>query len=97
MLTSMLTYDIVWRTVRNLQAFDTGMPTPALVKLINEGSIPNGRAFVPGCGRGHDVFALASPDRHVVGLDLVEEGIRQGTQVNSDRPTEILWLRKASL
>lgn len=55
------------------QAFDTGSSSPALQRLIDSGEIPQGRALVPGCGRGYDVWALASPNREVVGLELSEK------------------------
>ena len=48
--------------------WDAGGPSPAIVAVAD--SLPLGRALVPGCGSGHDVFALASPDRHVTGLDV---------------------------
>ena len=47
-----------------------GGPSPALLKLIAEGSIPKGRALIPGCGRGYDVYALAERERIAVGLEL---------------------------
>lgn len=53
----------------NLTPWDTGKPAPALVDLIKSG-IPNGRALVPGCGRGHDVYCLASNEREAVGIDI---------------------------
>ena len=55
--------------------FDTGTPSPYLLHLIKEKQIPEGRALVPGCGRGYDVIALASPTRTAYGLDLVEEAV----------------------
>ncbi len=51
-------------------AFDTGSPSPCLIKEIEEGRVPNGRALVPGCGRGYDVYALATSERIAIGLDL---------------------------
>lgn len=52
------------------QLFDAIHPSPLLVKYIQEGKIPNGKALVPGCGRGYDVTALASEDRHATGLEI---------------------------
>eukprot|EP00596_Hydrurales_sp_CCMP1899_P005758 CAMPEP_0119040280 /NCGR_PEP_ID=MMETSP1177-20130426/10154_1 /TAXON_ID=2985 /ORGANISM="Ochromonas sp, Strain CCMP1899" /LENGTH=218 /DNA_ID=CAMNT_0007005181 /DNA_START=203 /DNA_END=856 /DNA_ORIENTATION=- len=54
------------------QAFDTGSASPVLVQLIDANAIPEGRALVPGCGRGYDVLALASAKRTVIGLDIAE-------------------------
>jgi Thiopurine S-methyltransferase (TPMT) len=45
-----------------------GNSSPALLKLIAEGKIPNGRALIPGCGRGYDVLALASENRIATGI-----------------------------
>jgi Thiopurine S-methyltransferase (TPMT) len=45
-----------------------GNSSPALLKLIAEGKIPNGRALIPGCGRGYDVVALASKNRIATGI-----------------------------
>ncbi|KAJ3359328.1 hypothetical protein GGF32_009451 [Allomyces javanicus] len=50
--------------------WDKGTASPALVKLINEGRIPEGRVLVPGCGGGYDLVALASPTRFAVGVDI---------------------------
>lgn len=58
------------------QRFDTGSPSPLLVHYIqNTHFIPHGRALVPGCGRGYDVTALATPHRSVLGLDIVQLAI----------------------
>jgi cyclopropane fatty-acyl-phospholipid synthase-like methyltransferase len=54
------------------------------VELLKEKAnlIPNdGNVLVPGCGRGYDVFLLASPERKVVGLDLSETCIQQCLEV----------------
>ncbi|GAQ82794.1 thiol methyltransferase [Klebsormidium nitens] len=50
--------------------WDMGDVTPVLAQMIAKGEVPTGRALVPGCGSGYDVLALASPERHVVGLDI---------------------------
>ncbi len=57
------------------QLFDTGTVSPLLQKYILESKIPSGRALVPGCGRGYDVTALATPDRYVLGLDIAEKAV----------------------
>ena len=49
---------------------------PALQQLIDAGALPGGRALVPGCGRGYAVAALASPTRHVVGLEISPSGAK---------------------
>ena len=57
------------------EKFDTQSPSPLLAKFIKEDRIPNGRALVPGCGRGYDVTALAAPGRYVLGLDIAEKAV----------------------
>ena len=42
--------------------------------------IPNGRALVPGSGRGFDATALASKDRYVIGCDIVPLAIQSANQ-----------------
>jgi hypothetical protein len=40
----------MWNKGLNVgDAFDKGCPSPLLVKYIDEGRIPNGKALVPGC------------------------------------------------
>ncbi|TVU12554.1 hypothetical protein EJB05_46205, partial [Eragrostis curvula] len=51
--------------------WDLGKPTPVIEHLVRSGTLPKGRALVPGCGMGYDVVALASPERYVVGLDIL--------------------------
>ena len=50
--------------------WDEGQSPPALRRLLAEGRVPSGRAFVPGCGTGYDLATLADVDREVIGLDL---------------------------
>ena len=53
-------------------AFDARRVEPAFEALIATGTLPVGRSFVPGCGRGYAVAALASPERSVIGLEISE-------------------------
>lgn len=41
------------------------------------GMIDGGKVLLPGCGSGHDVFALASENRRVVGMDIAETAIQR--------------------
>lgn len=64
--------DLEWerRYAENDTPWDKGTPAPPLVSYLQMHSIA-GRVLVPGCGRGHDVRALAAQlDTHVVGLDI---------------------------
>ena len=53
--------------------FDAEAPCPAFVNSLSEPWVPaNGRALVPGCGRGYDLVALLSTGKfaYVTGLDV---------------------------
>ena len=66
------------------ERFDALSPSPALWKLIQENKIPDGRALVPGCGRGYDVAALASRSRYALGIDIVDKAVEDAnTYLNS--------------
>jgi len=56
-------------------AWDMGSPSPALQKAIDSNTIPDGRALVPGCGRGYDIKALATSRRYVLGADIVPKAV----------------------
>ncbi|KAK8512121.1 hypothetical protein V6N13_097201 [Hibiscus sabdariffa] len=66
--------------------WDLGRPTPVVLHLRDTGSLPMGRALVPGCGTGYDVVAMACPGRYAVGLDISEEGIKKAKQMSSSSP-----------
>ncbi len=57
-----------WQTANT--PWDAGASPPILAELVQEKKLPEGRAFVPGCGAGYDLVTLASPTRHVTGLDV---------------------------
>lgn len=61
--------------------WDLGKPTPIIEHLVKSGTLPKGRALVPGCGTGYDVVALASPERFVVGLDISSTAVEKAKQV----------------
>jgi SAM-dependent methyltransferase len=50
--------------------WEKGEPHPALIDFLVENGPLEGEIFVPGCGSGHDVRALTTPNNHVVGIDL---------------------------
>ncbi|KAL6839578.1 hypothetical protein ACP4OV_030517 [Aristida adscensionis] len=60
--------------------WDLGKPTPIIEHLVRSGTLPKGRALVPGCGMGYDVVALASPERFVVGLDISGMAVEKAKQ-----------------
>ncbi|KAL0382004.1 UNVERIFIED_CONTAM: putative thiol methyltransferase 2 [Sesamum calycinum] len=77
-------WDKCWED--GLTPWDLGSPTPVLVHLNDTGSLPKGRALVPGCGSGYDVVAIASAERHVVGVDLSDNAIKRATELSSRSP-----------
>ncbi|XP_051127889.1 probable thiol methyltransferase 2 [Andrographis paniculata] len=69
-----------------LTPWDLGSPTPLLVHLHTTGSLPKGRALIPGCGAGYDVVAIACPERHVIGIDISESAIKKASELSSGSP-----------
>ncbi|GMH28040.1 hypothetical protein Nepgr_029883 [Nepenthes gracilis] len=69
-----------------LTPWDLGKPTPILQYLHQTGSLPMGRALVPGCGSGNDVVTLACPERYVIGLDLSDIAIRKARELSLSSP-----------
>jgi SAM-dependent methyltransferase len=55
--------------------WDEGGPHPALRDFIAEAGPFHGRILVPGCGRGHDVRAVSTPENQVIGLDIAPAAI----------------------
>ncbi len=61
-----MTWEDRWRDGNT--PWDAGAPSPTVLRLRD--ALPRGRALIAGCGSGHDVFALAGPERHVTALDI---------------------------
>ncbi|KAF3557700.1 hypothetical protein F2Q69_00010613, partial [Brassica cretica] len=61
--------------------WDQGRATPLILHLLDSSSLPLGRTLVPGCGGGHDVVAMANPERFVVGLDISEKTLKKASEV----------------
>ena len=75
--------DLDWqrRYEENDTPWDKGAAAPPLLAFLRKTPI-SGRVLVPGCGRGHDVRALAAcPDVRVVGLDLSPRAIAQAKEL----------------
>ncbi|CAN6456511.1 unnamed protein product [Victoria cruziana] len=66
--------------------WDLGQATPMVIHLVQSGSLPKGRGLVPGCGTGYDVVEMASPERHVVGLDISEKAMARSREIFSSAP-----------
>ncbi|XP_068635503.1 probable thiol methyltransferase 2 [Aristolochia californica] len=77
-------WDKCWE--KEITPWDLGRPQPIIVHLLNSGTLPKGRALIPGCGSGYDVAAIAAPDRFVVGLDISETAIKRAKELSSSLP-----------
>ena len=66
-------YDWAERYARNDTNWDLGAPHPELAARIAAGEMKARRAFVGGCGRGHDALALARAEARVTAIDIVPE------------------------
>jgi SAM-dependent methyltransferase len=63
--------------------WDKGTPAPALLQFLQRRQF-SGRALVPGCGRGHEVRALATQSNlTVVGLDLAPTALAQARELSA--------------
>ncbi len=72
--------------------WDLGQPSPNLQRLTDE-YVPRGaRVLVPGCGRGHDVCALAGKGLAVTGLDFAPEAIEAARALASQKGVEAEWV-----
>ncbi len=57
--------------------WEKGKPHPALLDFLATDGPLAGEIFVPGCGSGHDVRALSTPQNHVFGIDLAPFAIEK--------------------
>lgn len=72
---------------QSVTPWDLGEVTPIISELVRNGGLPPGRALIPGCGSGYDVAALATPDRHVVGIDISETAVARARKIASAGPS----------
>ncbi len=55
--------------------WDRGDASPALAAWLASGALAPGRTLVPGCGRGHEVIALARHGFAVTALDFAPSAV----------------------
>jgi SAM-dependent methyltransferase len=62
--------------------WDKGAPAPPLVDFLQTETM-EGSVFVPGCGLGHDVRAIAaaSPAARILGLDLAPSAVARAREL----------------
>jgi len=63
------------RYVENDTPWDRGQPSPALLRWVED--LKPCRIVVPGCGRGHEVVALARRGFDVIGVDTAYTALNQ--------------------
>jgi len=56
--------------------WEKGAPSPGLLEYIENNPPILGDVLVVGCGFGHDVRAISSPENEVIGLDLAPSAIQ---------------------
>lgn len=84
-----MTWEEAWQEGRT--GWDAGAPAPALIDFLEGGTDWGGKALVPGCGAGYDVFALARHGFEAHGLDIapsvvqVFEGKRDEASISADQ------------
>ncbi|XP_024368637.1 probable thiol methyltransferase 2 isoform X1 [Physcomitrium patens] len=61
-------WDQLWK--EKVTPWDLQGVTPVISQLLKDNKIREGKVLVPGCGGGHDVVAMGSAARRVIGLDI---------------------------
>ncbi len=69
---------------RDEMPWDHGEACPGLVQWLKQNRL-SGRVIVPGCGRGHDVRAIANacPEAEVIGLDISPRAVELAQAMNN--------------
>lgn len=61
--------------------WDKAAPAPELARIFQQGCL-KGNVLVPGCGRGHDVRAIANAGASwVLGIDLAPSAVRDAQEL----------------
>lgn len=78
-----MSWERAWREGRT--GWDAGASPPVLEELVADGALPDGRAFVPGCGAGYDVLTLAESGLDVTGLDVAPTAATRFEALRAER------------
>lgn len=70
--------------------WDTGVPDPHLVELVQAGSLAPGRVLEVGCGTGTNAIWLASRGFEVVGIDISPRAIARAEAKVRGEPAHFL-------
>jgi methyl halide transferase len=61
--------------------WDKGAPSPGLLEFLARTPL-SGRVLVPGCGRGHDVRAIADAGAtEVIGIDIAPSAVQEALKI----------------
>ncbi len=78
-----MTWENAW--IEGRTRWDAGESAPALLKLLADRTLPQGRAFVPGCGSGYDVFTLAEHGWTALGMDIAPTAVERFHALRKER------------
>ena len=56
--------------------WDRGEPGPMLARWLANGDLTPGKVLVPGCGKGHEVIALARAGFQVTAVDFADAAVQ---------------------
>lgn len=72
--------------------WDLGAPSPVFVALLKSGLLVPGKAFVVGCGRGHDAVLFAEHGFAVTAVDFSSVAIQEASSLAAGRRADIRWM-----
>jgi hypothetical protein len=74
------------------QAFDAKVPLPFVDTLLAaEGLVPRGKGIIPGFGRGYDIAAFASEERHITGVELAPSAVKAASEYLAAKDVPHEW------
>lgn len=86
-----LSWDNAWK--QNITPWDMGGVQPSLKEVIETSNIPfpkSGKALVPGCGSGYDVFYFASLGLKATGMDISETAVEAAYKERNKEPQNVI-------
>ena len=64
--------------------WDRGEPNPMLAHWLHSGELQPCQVLVPGCGRGHEVIALAEAKFDVTAIDFADTAVQSSLDAERD-------------
>ena len=65
---------------KSMTGWDRGQPSPMLFQWMKAGDLQPCEILVPGCGRGHEVIALAEAGFAVTAVDFADTAVKALSQ-----------------